>query len=94
MRLINKEDLGYVGKVGFAGKSLDYVVRLPSRFFQCFKYAYVVYFLGIFSLFSLLVFMSYWRETYSEPCQTYMMEFLVKIVNDLKSWTIFTKDSS
>ena len=42
MRLISKEDLW---KGGFAGKSIDSVVKLVSRFFQCIKYVYVVYIL-------------------------------------------------
>ena len=45
MRLIRKEDLGLAKRISFAGKSFDSVVRLVSRFFQCFKYAYVVYIL-------------------------------------------------
>ena len=32
-------------KVSFARKSFNSVVRLVTRFFQCFKYAYVVYIL-------------------------------------------------
>ena len=43
MRLISKKDLGQVGKVSFSGKSFDSVVRLVSKFFQYFKYAYLVY---------------------------------------------------
>ena len=50
MRLISKEDLGLVGKVVFAGKLFDSVVRLVYRFFQCFKYAYMVYILVFVSL--------------------------------------------
>ena len=30
-------------------------------------------------------------EVYSEPCQKLKMELFAKIVNDWKSWTIFTK---
>ena len=44
MILINKEDIQQVGKVSFAEKSFDSVVKLVSSFFQCLKYAYVVYF--------------------------------------------------
>ena len=36
MRLMSKEDLGQVGRVSFAGKSFDSVVRFVSRFFQVF----------------------------------------------------------
>ena len=42
MRLISKE---FVGRISFAGKSYDSFVRLVSRSFQCFKYAYVVHIL-------------------------------------------------
>ena len=44
MRLISKEDLG-IGRVCFAGKSFDSIVRLASRLFQGFKYAYIVHIL-------------------------------------------------
>ena len=36
-----KEDAGWVGRVIFAGKSFDSVIRVLLRFFQCFKYTYV-----------------------------------------------------
>ena len=56
MTLISNEDLGQVARVRFAGKSFDSVLRLASRFFQGFKYTYVVYVLGFFTLFGLFVF--------------------------------------
>ena len=40
MSLISKEDVGKVGRVSFAGKSFDSIIRLVSRFFKCFKYNY------------------------------------------------------
>ena len=45
MKLISKEDLGKVGRVSFADMSFHSVVRLVSKFFQCFKYAYVAHIL-------------------------------------------------
>ena len=45
MRLMSKEDLASVGRVMFAVKTFDSVVRLASRFSQGFKYAYVVHIL-------------------------------------------------
>ena len=42
MRLISKEDPGYAGRVSFASKCFDSIVKLASRFFQSFKYVYVV----------------------------------------------------
>ena len=37
MRLISKEDLGQVGRVSFAGKSFDSVVRLAFKVSPGFK---------------------------------------------------------
>ena len=42
----------------------------------CFKV--VIWF--VFDLYGLIVFMVYCEITYSEPCQTFKMELLVKIV--------------
>ena len=56
MRLISKEDLGQVGKVGFAGNSFDSVVRLVSRFSRCFKYGNAVNILFFFYLFWFVCF--------------------------------------
>ena len=60
MKLISKEDLGYVRRFSFVGKSFDSVVRLVSRFFQCFQYAYVRFISWfLFTLLGLFVFMIY-----------------------------------
>ena len=82
MRLISREDLGQVGKVSFVGKSFDSFVRLFSKFFQCFKYAYVVHILVFPYLIWFVCFIIHRAEAYSELCQTSKMELFVKMVND------------
>ena len=41
--LTSKDDFWQVGGVIFSDKSFGFVVRLVSRFFQTFKYAYLVH---------------------------------------------------
>ena len=40
-KLTYKEDVGYVEKDNFAGRSFDSVIRLVLRSFQYFNYTYV-----------------------------------------------------
>ena len=56
--LISKEDVGQVARVKFAGKSFGSIARFASKFLQCFKHAYIFFYLG-FSL-SCLVCLFLW----------------------------------
>ena len=63
------------------------MVRVVTRV----KYAYVaclkVAMWFVFALYGLMVFMVYWKEGYSESCQTSNTELLKKEVNELKVLT-------
>ena len=66
------------GGVSFVGMSFDSIVRAVSRFFQRFKYTYVVCHLVCLYLIRFVCFMSYWTEAYSELNQISKMGFLEK----------------
>ena len=65
--------------------------------FTVIKYTYVACFKvamrSIFAIYDLFIFMVYWPEAYSEPCQTSKIELFAKIVNEWKLLTIFKKSS-
>ena len=93
MRLLIKEDAGWYGRASFAGKSFDYVVRVVSS-----VSSYLVYLCSLpeschRKVCIFLFFMVYWREAYSEPCQTSKIVLFAKIVNEWKLLTIFEKCS-
>ena len=50
------------------------------------KYSYVAYVKAatrfIFTIYGLFIFIVYWAEPYSEPCQTSKVELFAKIVNE------------
>ena len=48
---------------------------------------------GWFSFYGLFIFMVYWTEAYSEPCQTSKMDLFAKIFDEWKQLTIFEKSS-
>ena len=66
------------GRVSFVGKSFDSIVKVASRFLQCFKYTYVGCTLVYLYFIPFVCFMSYWTEAYSELNQTSKMDFLEK----------------
>ena len=65
-----------------SGKSFDSVIRVVSRFFQCFKNTYVACILVCLYLVWFVCFCNLLNEAYLEPFQITKMELFVKIVND------------
>ena len=101
MKLISKENVGSVGRVSFADKWFDSVLRVVWRFSQCFKYV-VWRFFRCFKYFyvaciSVSLYLIWFVCFYDLLNRGVLSTFsniqdgtFVKIVNDWNSLTIFT----
>ena len=61
---------------------------IPLKVFPVFQVC--LYFITLF----LFVVMTYWTKAYSEPCQTSKMERFTQIVNDWKSFILYSWQGS
>ena len=96
MGLLIKEDAEWVGRASFPGKLFDsihlwgYFKGSPVvRFIYLACLKVVLWF--VFAKYGLFVFMVCWTEAYSEPCQTFKMELLAKLVKNWKLLSFLTK---
>ena len=97
--MLIKEDAGW-GRASFEGKSFNSVHWFLCE--GCFKgspvikYAYLGCFKVLwfdFAIYVLFIFMAYWKEASSGPCQTSEGKLFAKLINSWKQLIFFTKNS-